>query len=66
MKTIKCVLAFIATYCFLYVIIAAFFACVTPASFIDISGHPGYMVIGSFAYIFVASFVADDLWENLG
>lgn len=64
MKTFKCVLAFMAIYCFLYVIVAGFFACVTPASLLDITGHPAYMIIGSFAYILVASFVVDDLWEN--
>lgn len=65
MKTFKCVVAFIATYCFLYVVVAGFFACVTPVTFVEITSHPGYGVIASIPYLFVAGFVVDDLWQSL-
>jgi len=57
--------AFIATYCFLYVIVAAFFACVTPATIIDITSHPAYGVLASIPYMIVAGYVVDDLWQSL-
>lgn len=66
MRTFIATMAFLATYCCLYACVAAFFAMVTTATFQEIAGHPGYMVLPSIIYIFVAGTVADEVYDNHG
>lgn len=66
MKAFVATMAFLFTYCCLYICIAGFFAAVTPMSFYDISAHPGYMVSATIPYLFVAGFVSSDVYKNYG
>ena len=58
-------MSFFASYFIMFTIVAGFFACVTTATFEEITTHPAYLTLGSISYILVAGFIADDVWENL-
>ena len=66
MRTFIATMAFFGTYCCLYACVAAFFAMVTTATFQEICGHPAYMVLPSFVYLFVAGTVADEVYDTYG
>lgn len=65
MKTLICTGVFVLVYFALFVIVAGFFAWVTPATFSDISGHPAYLALASLVYLIAAGFIVDDVYENL-
>ena len=66
MRTFIAIMAFLATYCCLYACVAAFFAMVTTATFQEITGHPGYMVLPNIVYLILAGFVAEEVYDNHG
>lgn len=66
MRTFIAIISFVLSYACLFTCVAGFFAMVTPATFYDITSHPGYLGIGSIIFLILSGFVADDVYTNHG